>query len=469
MLKKKIIIIGILFSIYPIYTIDTTTKQFDEELFIWSRTFAELMHLVNTSYYVNITPEQAMIRAMNAFVSFDPHSKFLSPKEYHALKEVTSGQFCGIGVMLLPKEAAASGITVSDCIPQGPAQIFGIKPHDTIIALDDAPLIGLTTDEVAEKIKGPQNSMVKVALIRKGKPHTVTVKRNIIKDHDAFAYTITDHNCTYISIRTFTNTSARQLEKAVTHALAKNHTGIIIDIRNNSGGLLQAAVDCAALFLPKNTTVVYTKNREQKIIETFNTNREPLAIGSLPIFILVNHHTASAAEIFAGALKKNKSVYSFLLGTQTFGKGSVQPIFPLSNGCAVKLTSALYYLGNGTTIQAVGITPDFVIPDKITPETDTHIVQEITDNESKLAHAIKPELLKKTKKVHKKELSWQEKQKKSVYTDHYVQVALSFTELITQARTNKNITLDTPSKTLSFLFQHNPFTEGIDLEEINLE
>lgn len=446
-----------------------TGSTFDEELFTWSRTFAELMHLVNTSYYIQVSPQEAMLQAMNAFVSFDPHSKFLDPKAYQAIKNVTTGKFFGIGVLLAPKEPADSSITVTDCLPQSPAEKAGIKPQDAIIGLDDTPLTGLTVDEVTDKIKGPQNSTVKITVIRKGQTKNINVKRDTIKDHDAFAYHLTDQNCTYIAIRTFTSHSAQHLENALMHAKKQRSKGLIIDVRDNTGGLLQAAVDCAALFLPHESIVVYTKNKDQKIIETFKTTRVPLTLDDMPIFILVNHQTASAAEIFAGSLKNNPKLFIFLLGTQTFGKGSVQPIFPLSNGCAVKLTHALYYLANGITIQGTGIEPDFVIEKKVAPSEETKTLTTLFGNESKLAKSIKTDTFVKTKKTAQEESrDWKTKLKKSVASDHHVQVALAYIELLTHARVAKPHEVNSPHKAHAYLFHHQPFNDMLDMEEIIL-
>jgi len=443
------------------------TPTFDEELFTWSRTFAELMHLVNTSYYVTVSPQEALFKAMNAFISFDPHSKFLDPKAYQDIKNVTNGQFFGIGVLLSPKEPHEATVTISDCVPESPAYTAGIKPNDLLIALDKTPLMGLTIDEITEKIKGVQGSTIELTILRNGTTIQVPVKRDTIKDHDAHAYHLTDHRCVYIALRTFTSNSARQLEKALTYAQNNNSNGVIIDVRDNTGGLLHAAVDCAALFLPEKSIVVYTKNKEQKIIETFATNRAPLNLNNMPIFILVNHQTASAAEIFAGSLKKHPTLYTFLVGTQTFGKGSVQPLFPLSNGCAVKLTHALYYLGNGTTIQGIGIEPDFIIEKKVLLSDDTKTLSTLFGNEGKLHNSIKQKGARTKKTVHPEE-NWKTKLKKNVTNDHHVQVSVSLMQLLHEARANKQHDLSTPLKAYAFLFHRQPFTDTIDSDELVL-
>lgn len=441
--------------LYPIALLASST--FDDELFTWSRTFAELMHLVNTHYYITVSPQEAMCKAMNAFVSFDPHSKFLDPKAYQNIKNVTNGQFFGIGVLLSPKEPHDAIITVSDCILHGPAHTAGIKSGDMIIALDNSPVLGLTVDEITEKIKGAQGTIVQVTLLRKGKTIEIPVKRDTIKDYDAQAYYFTDQKVAYIAIHTFTSNSAQQLEKVLLYAQNNNASGIIIDLRDNTGGLLQAAVDCASLFVPEKTTIVYTKNKDQKIIETFATARKPLNLGTMPIFILVNHHTASAAEIFAGTFKRHPSLYTFLLGTQTFGKGSVQPVFPLSNGCAVKLTHALYYLANGVSIQGVGIEPDFVIEKKVTEQSPG--LNSLLDSESKLPKSIQP--AKKQKKKN-------EEPQKALLQDYQVHVTLSLINVLVLAHTNAQLDLTTPQKAYTYLFQHQPFTDTLDVEEIML-
>ena len=317
-----------------------------------------------------------MYEAIDTMLShLDPHSGFLAPKSYKNILTTMSGEFCGIGVVIdITRQTKDRFLTVVDTIPEGPAEKVGMKALDKIVEIDGQILEGMSTEEATAKLKGKQGTNVTVKVIRdskgseKGELQTFDIKRDVIKEQNSKSFLIDGQNICYIGFTMFTENSVTQLEKLLQEAYKKKYKGIILDLRNNSGGLLQAAIDIAGLFLDKGSLVVVTKDKDNKELERYVTKRKPV-MNTIPfIVILINNYTASAAEILAGALKihssnikKTNRPIVILVGTKTFGKGSVQEIIPIGNDCAAKITTSLYYLPDGKSIQGIGIEPDVTV------------------------------------------------------------------------------------------------------------
>jgi len=412
---------------------DKPETKYDDIVFNWSGTFAEVLQITGKKHYKITKPEDCMVQSINSFLNcLDPHSSFLDRKTYKAIIEATSGEFYGIGVIIdntrSPKDKF---LTIINIIPDGPADKAGIKPYDKIIEIEGKTLEGMTTEEIIAKLKGERNTTVNIKIIREKskKPIPFEITRDVIKELSSLAFYIKNHNICYVYLSTFSSNSVRQIKKILEKSTDKKYKGIILDLRNNSGGLLDAVINIAGLFLEKGSLVVTTKDRDNKKIKEYKTNQEPVENIDVPIFILVNNYTASASEILAGCLKihsaKQKKLMAFIVGTKTFGKGSVQEIIPVSNDCAIKLTTSLYFLPDDITIQAKGIEPDFAIEQLFPPPEKMVWFMERYGREEVLQHSIKPykeeektQEEKKKKEKEEKPKSWADRVKKSLEKDN---------------------------------------------------
>lgn len=404
-----------------------TEDAYDASLYNWSRVLSEACHVVKDKYYVkNIDPQAALIESIKAFVALDPHSTFLDPKSYKEIIESTSGEFFGIGVVIAHKHPDDEFLMVVDVISKGPADTAGVKTGDKIIGIDEHILRGISTDEATARLKGARHSCVLVRIMRDGYPEpiTLTITRDIIKDQNSICYQFADQNVLYMHLNMFTQTACTQLENLLSKAQKKKYRGIILDLRNNSGGLLNAAVDIAGLFLEKGSLIVSTKDRNGKLLEQYKTTKKPIYTTNTPIFVLINNFTASAAEILAGCLQiyaeQKKSMPIFVVGTKSFGKGSVQEIIPVGNDCAIKLTTALYFMPNDKTIQGIGVIPDIESERMFPPSEHVKWFNETYGSEKALKNSIQAEV-----KPKPKEKSAKEKKKESIATDSQVRDTLS--------------------------------------------
>jgi carboxyl-terminal processing protease len=436
----------------PPLSLATTQQEdtFDKIFFDWSRTIAEAAYLLKTKYYEKgLNPQEGLSRAINSFVCNDPHSSFLDPKTYKSVLESTGGEFFGIGIIIANKGADDEFLVVLDTIPEGPADKAGIRQGDKIIEVDDMALRGMTTDETTAKLKGKRHTMVHVKVVREGYPDPLAfnIVRDVIKEKSSLCYYFKDQNVYYLHLNTFSHNAFKQLSDLIKKSQKQKYNGLILDLRNNSGGLLNSAVDIASLFVEPKSLVVVTKDRNDNVIEKYETKTPPMSNNALPIFILMNNYTASAAEILAGCLKvhsekiakqagnkKQDKLLVFLVGTRTFGKGSVQEIIPVSNDCAVKLTTALYFLPNDTTIQGIGIEPDIEIERKFPPPSQMQWANQFYGSERALKNSIKPNKSKKEEKnksAKEPEKNMKEKRKEMIANDSQIRDTLTCINILT--------------------------------------
>ena len=486
------VLIGLILCCQPTFTAEETVKPYEQVIYEWTRTFAQVLQLVGEKHYNAQNIDKCMTNAIGAFLDcLDPHSGFLDPETYKMILEMTTGEFFGIGVVIdNTRRTKDRHLTVVETLPQGPAEQAGVKAGDKIVEIDNTTLEGMPTEKITALLKGPRNSTVTIKVIRDGFPDLMTfeIKRDVIREQNTVSFTIPGHNIAYISLSQFSENVAKNLETLLQHATKDKYRGIIIDLRNNSGGLLDVAIDILGLFVPKGSVVVTTKNRQNAVTESYVTQRNPVNRQlTLPIIILVNNFTASAAEILAGCLKhysekaglemqKKGSTLTlpvFLLGTKTFGKGSVQEVIPVSNDSAIKLTTSLYYLPNDTTIQGTGITPDFVV-DRLFPASEQlSWISKVYGSEGALSNAIKPaeakkspsETTKKKSETKKTEKSWIDKTKEMLEQDNQFKTAISMINLFQLGRTTAPQEVATRDKAVSFLSRHCS-CDKITLEEV---
>lgn len=384
---------------------EQSKKCFDEIIFDSSRTLAQVIDIANKKHYNIADPQESMLKAIDGFVSnLDAHSCLLDEKTYKTMLETTSGEFFGIGIVIdnmrKPKDKF---LTVVDTIPDGPSDKAGLLAMDKIVEVDGKTLEGVPTEKVITQIKGEKGTKVTLKVMRENHPDLITldVIRDIVKEQHSLSFLIKNHHIAYISLTMFTDAATKQISELLRKAQENNLKGLILDLRNNSGGLLSAAINIGGLFLKEGSLLVTIKNKNNTGTTQYKTTRKPIAHNNLPIFILINNYTASASEILAGCLKyyseQPDNLLVFLVGTKTFGKGSVQEIIPLNNNCALKLTTSLYYLPDNTTLQGIGIEPDFLVERTMPMTEQTQWFIKHYGREETLTHSIKPSCMPEKK------------------------------------------------------------------------
>ncbi len=325
-------------------------------------------------YYVKPVDDKELfenaIRGM--LTGLDPHSSYLDPSEFSDLRANTSGKFGGLGIEVTMEDGY---VRVISPIDETPAQRAGIKAGDVIVRLDETPVKGLTLKKAVEMMRGDRGTNIILTIMRKGEaqPLKLKVTRDLIQVKSVRTKVL-DKNYGYIRISQFQTQSGEDLVNAINQLKKEtnnNLKGIILDLRNNPGGILESSVKVSDAFLDKTKLgysgiIVYTEGRLPGS-EIKELAEDGDLLNGAPIVTLVNGGSASASEIVAGALQDHKR--SLIVGTQTFGKGSVQTVLPLKDNHGLKLTTALYFTPSGRSIQAQGITPDIEIPDLKIPES----------------------------------------------------------------------------------------------------
>ncbi|HEV2613968.1 MAG TPA: S41 family peptidase [Gammaproteobacteria bacterium] len=326
----------------------------------WQR-FLKAYAIIKTHYYKPVADEKLIDDAINGMLQgLDPHSMYLDKKDLSMITQLTTGKFSGIGIEVLPEVDNLKVITPLD---GSPAQKAGLLPGDEIIAIDDTSVEALSFREAIEALRGPANSSVKLTMARAGmdKPFTVTVTRRDITPQNIKSRLIKP-NMGYVRISTFQKNTPQETAATINQLTQTNHgplKSLILDLRNNPGGILQSATGVADLFLDyktlgKNHLIVYSKNRQGEIVYSAKADDADI-LNNIPMIILINKGSASGSEIVAGALRDHHRAK--LVGMRTFGKGSVQTVIPLGED-AIKLTTALYYTPDGKLIDHIGIAPD---------------------------------------------------------------------------------------------------------------
>jgi carboxyl-terminal processing protease len=344
----------------------------DKSIYKNLKTFNEVLDMVQKNYVEQVESKKLIEGAINGMMkSLDPHSAYMTSDMYKELEVETRGSFGGIGIEITIKKDV---LTVVSPIEDTPAFLAGIKAGDHIIQIDGKSTKDITIMEAVKKLRGPKDTKVTITIMRENmpKPKDYTITRDIIKIKSIKSKIYEDH-IGYIRVASFQERTADDLKKEIKNITLKNGglKGLILDLRNNPGGLLNQAVGVADVLL-KSGTIVSTKGRT-KSMETKSLAKDDGDEPTCPIVALVNEGTASAAEIVSGALQDNGR--ALVVGTQTFGKGSVQTVIPLEDGSALKLTTAKYYTPKGRSIQAEGIEPDIVVK-HIRPSED----KETTDD-----------------------------------------------------------------------------------------
>lgn len=331
------------------------------------RKFTEVFQRIKDDYVEKVSDKTLLDNAIKGMVdNLDPHSAYLGPKDFSELEETTSGEFGGLGIEVGMENGFVKVISPID---DTPAQKAGIQAGDLIIKINDHPVKGMSLQEAVNMMRGKAGSEITLTIVREGKsaPFDVKLKRAVIKV-TSVKPRLLEPGYGYLRITQFQEATADDFAKALAKLKKENKgklKGLIIDLRNNPGGVLQAAVGVADDLLNKGL-IVYTEGRIPSSQLRFTAKPGDKADG-VPIAVLINGGSASASEILAGALQDNHR--AVIMGTRSFGKGSVQTVMPLDENSAIKITTARYYTPSGRSIQALGITPDIEV--KQAKVTDT--------------------------------------------------------------------------------------------------
>jgi carboxyl-terminal processing protease len=321
--------------------------------------FTDVLSIVKKSYVEEVDTKKLIYGAINGMLSsLDPHSSFMPPDTYKEMKIDTKGSFGGLGIEITIKDGI---LTVISPIEDTPAFKAGIKAGDQILKIDDKFTKDLTITEAVKRMRGPKGTKVTISIFREGldKPKDFTLERDIIQVKSVKFKTL-DDGYGYVRISQFQEKTDDDLDKALKALREENGgslRGLVLDLRNDPGGLLDQAVKVSEHFIDEGKLIVYTEGREKDSKMRF-TSRKGGKEQNYPIVVLINSGSASASEIVAGALQDHKR--AVVMGTQSFGKGSVQTIIPLSDNSGLRLTTARYFTPSGRSIQAKGITPDII-------------------------------------------------------------------------------------------------------------
>ena len=359
MLKNKKIFIKILL-VLKLNLISLGSQVFANQQDVYKQLnlFGEVYERVRSEYVEQIKDKDLIEAAINGMLqSLDPHSSYLNAESFEEMKVQTKGEFGGLGIEVTMENGL---VKVVSPIDETPAAKAGILSGDFISHINEEAVMGLSLSEAVDKMRGAVNTPIIITIIREGKePFDVKIIRDIIKITSVKTKAYEDIG--YLRITSFTQKTYRNLLKefsTLEKEMAGNMKGLVLDLRNNPGGLLDQAISVSDAFLNRGE-IVSTRGRETNAEQRFNASKGDITKG-IPIVILINGGSASASEIVAGALQDHKR--GILMGTATFGKGSVQTIIPVSSKGAIRLTTARYFTPSGKSIQAKGIDPDIYVP-----------------------------------------------------------------------------------------------------------
>ncbi|MEJ2365732.1 MAG: S41 family peptidase [Deltaproteobacteria bacterium] len=376
----------------------TSAAAGKEDTYKSLETFSNVLNILEDNYVEKVDTKKLIDGAIKGMLnSLDPHSSYLKPEDFKELQVETKGSFTGIGIEVTIRDGI---LTVVSPIEGTPAYKVGLKAGDKILKIGDESTKDMDLMEAVKKLRGPKGTKVTISVFREGwtELQEFIIVRDVIPLQSVKAKML-EPDYAYARITNFEAKTTRELVEALKDKASKNNKikGLILDLRNYPGGLLEQAVRVSDLFLHKGI-IVSTKGRiaEQNYEYTAHPTGD---FFDYPMIVLVNEGSASASEIVAGALQGNKR--ALILGAQTFGKGSVQTIIPMPDGAGLRLTTALYYTPNGTSIQAKGITPDIVVPSEVEEEKTTDEQQPKFLREQDLKHHISNGNISETKEPEK--------------------------------------------------------------------
>ncbi len=358
MFKKKIVLWLALFIITVNFTYLAIAKEKENSIYEELPLLADTITIVQSDYVEEVDPQKLIYGALQGMLSsLDKHSQFMDPDTYKEMKVETKGEFGGLGIVITIKDNL---LTIISPIDDTPAYKVGIKAGDKIVKIDGESTKDIDLIAAVKKMRGKPNTQCMLTVLREGEQKLLdfTITRAIIKIKSIKEAKVLEDKIGYIKLIEFQEKTSEELEKALKRIEKKGIESLILDLRNNPGGLLNVAVKVADKFLPGNKVIVSTRGRrpEQNIVFK-STSRG--ARRDYPLIVLINEGSASASEIVAGAIRDHER--GILLGHKSFGKGSVQTVIPLRDGSALRLTTAKYFTPSGVCIHDVGLEPDVLV------------------------------------------------------------------------------------------------------------
>ncbi len=358
------------------------------------KAFTQALELVQRNYVEKPDTKELVQGAIRGMIaSLDPHSSYMSERQFKEMNVDIKGEFTGVGIQIGMKNQQ---LTIISPIEDTPGFRAGLAAGDKILKINEDWTKDMSIEQAVDKMRGPKGTAVRLMILRDNwdKPKEFKIVRDVIKVQSVKSKML-DDSIGYVRIIQFQGQTTAELEKALKSLEAKGMKKLILDLRNDPGGLLDASVDVSSKFLPKDSLVVYLQGRQKTDRKDFLTTATETP-RAYPMVVLVNTGSASASEIVSGALQDSKR--ALILGTQTFGKGSVQTVFPLESGGGIRLTTAKYYTPSGRSIQNVGITPDIEVKLPTVKEPKDGESAHVVVREKDLERHLKNETVKEDKK-----------------------------------------------------------------------
>ena len=359
------------------------------------RAFTRALEIIRSNYVEEPNSKELIQGAIRGMVSsLDPHSSYMSERAFKEINMDIKGEFQGVGIQIGIKNQQ---LTVISPIEDTPADRAGIAAGDKILKINDEWTKDMSIEDAVDRMRGPKNTQVRLLIHREGweKPKDFTITRDVIKVQSVKSRMLDDPGTGYVKIIQFQGQTAKDVDKALKKLEEKGMKRLVLDMRNNPGGLLDSSVDVSSLFLPKDKLVVYIQGRTKEDRKDFLAGGT-FPVRDYPVVVLVNTGSASASEIVAGALQDSKR--AVVVGTQTFGKGSVQTVFPLDGNTGMRLTTAKYYTPSGRSIQNVGISPDVEVKLPTIKEPKNGEAAHVVVREKDLERHLKNESVKEPEK-----------------------------------------------------------------------
>ena len=357
--SQLVLLLLIALTVAVIAGVSVATKVLAQsETYEKLKILSEVLYLIQTNYVEEVDTQEVIYGGIHGMLkTLDPHSSFMPPDMYQEMQVETRGNFGGLGIQIAIKD---DQLTVIAPIDDTPAFRAGVEAGDKIVKIEEESTKDMTLMEAVKLLRGPKGTQVTITIMRENfdKPREFSIVRDIIEIKSVSNRMLVD-DIGYLRLRQFQEDSSNEMEDALRDLEENGMEALILDLRSNPGGLLSAAVEISDKFLEKGKLIVYTEGRKKNQDMRFIAHQE-FTHPAYPMVILVNHGSASASEIVAGALQAHSR--AVIVGTQTYGKGSVQSVIPLSDNSGLRLTTALYYTPDGLSIHEKGITPDIIIP-----------------------------------------------------------------------------------------------------------
>jgi len=393
-----------------------------KDLYSQVELFSYALTTIQSEYVDEKTPQDLIYGSLKGMLSsLDPHSQFLNPEDYKELKTETQGKFGGLGIEISIRDGL---LTIITPIEDTPAWKEGLKAGDRIVKIEEELTKDITLNEAVKKLRGEPGTKITITVFRESeyKIYNFTITREIIEIEDVKDTQILEDNIGYIRLVEFREDSNQEVRKAMEQLKEEGADSLILDLRNNPGGLLDVAINITQQFLRAGDTIVSTKGRRTSQNLESIAKDIPGKILDWPMVVLINEGSASGSEILAGALQDNRR--AVILGGQSFGKGSVQSVIPLPDGSALRLTTSKYFTPSGKSIHGTGITPDIIVERKY-PKLDED-EKEIKEKEEEIDKVFEDVELQDTEDPRELELKKREKERREyILEDNQVQSAIS--------------------------------------------